>query len=345
MKIIALYPLLKEEINYRFLKISILSLYNIVDLIIILVDSSNKEIKFNERFLKKKKIKIYYLDKFKEKNIAQSDWTNEFYLRNTLLSIGRLNKGTHFIWLDCDEAFTHPFLNNGRKIIKRMKVGEKIQMQWLSMWKKYNYFRSDYKSVWSNLFKDFIVCDHPDYTFDQTILGAGRTPGKNTKDNAIILDPSKGAVMHFQFANWNNYRLKQAWYMCIETSKVKENIYKTNRKYFYTYYENFPKLSKIKSHLIKHLPKKYLNKIYLNTDDYWEKKFRDFFKRKKIKNFEQLNIWNNVVLKKIFFETENRYPNLNFFSKLNIFLFFVLENYRFLKKIIINNLKLKSSNC
>ena len=207
MKIIALYPLLKEELNYRFLKISIFSLYNIVDQIIILVDSSNKEIKFNEKFLKKKKIKIYYLDKFKGKNNAPNDYTNEFYLRDALLNTGRLNKGTHFIWLDCDEAFTYPFSKNGRKIISSMKVGEKIQLQWLSMWKKYNYFRADYKSVWSNLFKDFIVCDHPDYTFDKTILGIGRTPGKNTKDNVIRLDPQKGAVMHFQFANWNNYCL------------------------------------------------------------------------------------------------------------------------------------------
>ena len=157
-----------------------------------------------------------------------------------------------------------------------MKTGEKIQMQWLSMWKKYNYYRVDYKSVWSNSFKDFIVCDDKNYAFNNNFLHEARTQGNNNKDNTIILNPSKGAVMHFQFANWNNYKHKQAWYMCIETSKAKENIYKTNRKYFYTYYENFPKLLKIQSYLIKHLSKKYLNKIYLNTDDYWEKKFRDF---------------------------------------------------------------------
>jgi hypothetical protein len=82
----------------------------------------------------------------------------------------------------------------------------------------------------------------------------------------------------------------------------------------------------------------------LPNDDYWKKKFQDFFKKNKIRNFEQLNIWNNIILKKIFFESENRYPNLNIFSKLNIVLFYVLENYRLLKKIIINNTKLKSSN-
>jgi len=45
MKIIALYPLLREELNFQFLRISILSLYNIVDQIIILIDFSKKKIK------------------------------------------------------------------------------------------------------------------------------------------------------------------------------------------------------------------------------------------------------------------------------------------------------------
>ena len=55
MKIIALYPLLREEINFNFLKISILALYSIVDEIYIAVDYPNEDIKFNLNFFKKKK--------------------------------------------------------------------------------------------------------------------------------------------------------------------------------------------------------------------------------------------------------------------------------------------------
>ena len=55
MKIIALYPFLKEEINFRFLRISILGLYNIVDEIYVAVDYLNKDINFDTKFFKKKK--------------------------------------------------------------------------------------------------------------------------------------------------------------------------------------------------------------------------------------------------------------------------------------------------
>jgi len=55
MKIIALYPLLREELNFRFLEISILSLYRIVDEILIAVDYPNEHLKLNFSFLKKKK--------------------------------------------------------------------------------------------------------------------------------------------------------------------------------------------------------------------------------------------------------------------------------------------------
>lgn len=335
MKIIALYPLLREELNFRFLKISILSLYNIVDQIIILVDFPNKEIKFKKNIFKKKKIKIYYLNNFNRKTNAP---------REDLLKIGRQNKGTHFIWLDCDEAFTYPFVKNGRKIISNMKPGEKIQMQWLSMWKKFNYNRVDSKSIWSNSFKDFVVYDHPSYSFNSNVLHEARTQGNNTKDNSIILKPSMGAVMHFQFVNWENYQLKQAWYMCLEVTKMKESIKKINRKYFYTYFENFPKISRIKNQFIKYIPKKYFHEIYLDTNPYWEKRFRIFFKKNPIKNFEQLNIWHNKILSKIFFDIEQRYPEINFFNKFNIFVFFILENLRYYKRIFISNLRLKTSN-
>ena len=59
MKIIALYPLLREELNFRFLEISILSLYRIVDEILIAVDYPNDHLKLNFSFLKKKKLEFF----------------------------------------------------------------------------------------------------------------------------------------------------------------------------------------------------------------------------------------------------------------------------------------------
>ena len=59
--------------------------------------------------------------------------------------------------------------------------------------------------------------------------------------------------MHLQFINWKNYLFKQACCMCktlvIDKSRnFKSTIMDTgkiNRMYFYTYFENYPKLELI----------------------------------------------------------------------------------------------------
>jgi hypothetical protein len=330
MKIIALYPLLREEINFNFLKISILALYSIVDEIYIAVDYPNEDIKFNLNFFKKKKIKIFYLNKSAEtKRLTGTP-------RVELLRLGRKNKGTHFIWLDCDEVFTSPFTKNGRQIISNMKIGQKIQMRWLSMYKNYKYYRNDKKSIWSNLYKDFIVCDSPKYSLVTNVYHEPRTQGPNTLENTIKLDIENGAVMHLQFVNWNNFLLKAAWHMCMETLKMKYNYMSLNRKYFYVYFENFPSLKKIKMSWINHIPKILFNKINIDTQDYWNKRYNFFFKKNYILNFEQLNIWHNDILKKLFIKNTGRKPRLSFLSRLNLFLYCLLEYFRLAKKILFN---------
>lgn len=326
MKIIALYPLLREEINFNFLRISIKGLYNIVDEILIAVDYPNYEIKFNTNFLKKKKIKIFYLNRSVEsKRVTGTP-------RIELLRIGRKNKGTHFIWLDCDEVFTSPFTKNGRKIISNMKIGQKIQLRWLSMYKNYKYYRCDKKSIWSNMYKDFIVCDSPEYNLVTNVLHEPRTQGPNTLENTIKLPIEKGAVMHLQFVNWTNFLLKAAWWMCMEITKMKENPMVINRKYFYVYFENFPALKKIKLSWINHIPKFYFEKINIDTKDYWNKRYSYFFKKNSIFKFEQLNIWHNSILKELFVKNTGRIPRLSFLNRFNLFLYFFLEYLRLIKK-------------
>ena len=91
MKVVALYPFLREELNLRFLKISIQSLYKIVDEIIILIDHHNKHLDLKINIFLKKKIKIYYEHNRKRRAYAP---------RKKLLKLGRKHKGTHFIWLE-----------------------------------------------------------------------------------------------------------------------------------------------------------------------------------------------------------------------------------------------------
>ena len=329
MKIIALYPLLREEINFLFLRISILSLYNVVDEIFIAVDYLNSDINFDTQFFRKKKIKLFYLKK------SSNTKRKSYAPRIELLRIGRKNKGTHFIWLDCDEVFTFPFAKNGRKIISNMKVGQKIQMRWLSMYKDYKYYRNDKKSVWSNMYKDFIVCDSPLYNLKEVFLHEPRTQGPNTFENTIKLDLNKGAVMHLQFVNWSNFLLKASWYMCYEVSKTNQSSNLINRKYFYIYFENFPLLKKINMKWIRHIPKILLDNINMNTNDYWYKRYSSFFKMNSIFKFEQLNIWHNNILRKLFVEITGREPKLNFLSRLNLLLYFFLEYFRLTKRFFV----------
>lgn len=332
MKIIALYPLLREEINFRFLRISIISLYNIVDEICIAVDYFNQDIKFDTKFFKKKKIKIFYL-KSPSNNTRKSNAP-----RIELLRLGRKNGGTHFIWLDCDEVFTYPFSKNGRKIISNMTVGQKIQLRWLSMYKDFKYYRNDNKSIWSNMYKDFIVYDTSEYNLVKNLLHEPRTQGPNTLENTIKLDLNKGAVMHLQFVNWSNFLLKASWYMCMEIMRMKENIMFINRKYFYTSFENFPNVKKIKMSWVQHIPKILFYNLNIDTADYWYNRFSEFFKKNSILRFEQLNIWHNDILNKLFLQITGRKPRLSFLTRLNLFLYFFLEYFRFIKKFLINRL-------
>jgi hypothetical protein len=335
MKIVALYPFLKEEINALFLKISISSLYNIVDQVIILIDHHNKNVDLDLKFLKQKKISIYYTKNTQRKSYAP---------RDELLKLGRRNKGTHFIWLDCDEFFTYPFAKNGRKLISNLQIGEKIQLKWLNTWKNHRYYIDDKKNIYYHAYKDFIVYDSKGYAFPKKLIDEPRTQGVNVKEKTHFINIKDGAVIHLQFVNWNNFKLKQAWYMCWEFINLNSSAAKINRKYFYTYFNDFPKLKKINNKWIKNIPQKYFYKLNINTQNYWSLRFEELFHNKLIINFEQLNIWHNDILRKLFIRITKRNPSLNIFSRLNIFLFFVLENYRFIKKVIINNLKLKSGN-
>jgi hypothetical protein len=109
-----------------------------------------------------------------------------------------------------------------------------------------------------------------------------------------------------------------------------------NRKYFYVYFENFPSLKKIKMSWINHIPKILFNKINIDTQDYWNKRYNFFFKKNYILNFEQLNIWHNDILKKLFIKNTGRKPRLSFLSRLNLFLYCLLEYFRLAKKILFN---------
>lgn len=328
MKIIALYPVLQDRLNINFLKVSILSLYNFVDEIIVLFDTPNNKKKLKKDFFnKRKKISIYFSKRKQKKTNAPIQ---------ELLNIGRKHKGSHFIFLDADEAFTFSLGKNLKKILKNLKKGEKIQLHWMSVWKNHKYIRIDKKSVWSNIYKDFIYYDNKKDNFKEFYVDTNRTPGTNTSSKLKKIHNKYGGVMHLQFINWKNYLFKQAWYMCKTLVIDKSRNFKSttmdtgkiNRMYFYTYFENYPKLELIDKNEIYHIPKKFYKDLYIDNSKFWEKKFNFFFKKHDIKKFEDLNIWHISFLKNLFYKKVKRYPRKNISNKIIFFLFLILEIIR-----------------
>ena len=138
------------------------------------------------------------------------------FLRHDMLDAGRERGGTHFLCLDADEALTAPGREHLRRNMEKLEPGQKLMMQWLALWKDPTCYRDD-ESVWSNSFKDFAVADAPGLTWEGTWphRGVGRTPGTNA-DMLVRAEPDEGAVLHFQFAAWQMFQGKQAWYRCAE---------------------------------------------------------------------------------------------------------------------------------
>jgi len=324
MKLIALYGVLQDKLNINLLKISIASLYNTVDEVIILFDTPNNKNDRSLKYFNKKKISIYFSNRKKKT-------TNSPVAE--VLKLGRQHKGTHFIFLDSDEAFTYPLMKNIRKYVSNMKPGEKLVMDWISMWKKFDYYRCDKKSIWSNLSKDFVYCDNLKDKFLNSYLYYSRTPGK-LNNNFKHLSREEGAVMHFQFVNWKYYQSKQAWYMlCHSAISNKKNdidnknksLAAINRTHFFTYFENYPSTKKIKFMWQKHINNKFFKEKNKNNIIYWEKKFSLFFKKHDIAKYEQLNIWHISFLKKLFINKIKRNPKANFLNKIIFYLFIIKQ--------------------
>ena len=326
MKLIALYGVLQNKLNINLLKISIASLYNAVDEVIILFDTPNNKKDKLLKYFNKKKISIYFSKR--KKKITNSPVTE-------VLKLGRKHKGTHFIFLDSDEAFTYPLMQNIRNYAINMKPGEKLVMDWISMWKKFDHYRCDKKSIWSNLSKDFVYCDNLKDKFFNYYHDYGRTPGE-LNNNFKQLKREEGAIMHFQFVNWKNYQFKQAWNMChtalldkkYNADNKKKSLPAINRMYFFTYFENYPTTEKIKFIWQKHINIKFLKEINKDNSIYWKKKFSLFFKKQDIAKFEQLNIWHIPFLKKLFINKIKRNPKTSFLNKIIFYLFIVKQIFK-----------------
>jgi predicted O-methyltransferase YrrM len=151
-----------------------------------------------------------------ESIIGNDKWTyNEHNYRSKLLEEGRRIGGTHFIALDADEIFTSNLMDKDylRSRILSLKPQEQISLVWIQLWRTLYDYRHD-GSVWTDNYKPFIFCDDRTSGYADIKFHLGRTPNANWKSYRV--PGYEYGVMHFQFVNWRNLLIKQAWYRCLE---------------------------------------------------------------------------------------------------------------------------------
>lgn len=232
--------------------------------------------------------------------------------RKLLLGEGRKRGGTHFIWLDADEAFTSEFIHKGKEIISELKPGEKISMQWILLFGSQCEQRVD--GVWNNLYKDFIVYDQGDMDFDNKYISEARTEGKAS--NLIKIDPRDGAVLHFHLFNIQKSEAKQAYYRCLELLKGERGAKKINSSY---------SITSLKWVVTKPLDREKFEGLILPSPDFEKKDWHiqsiiDWFDQYGILFFEPLEIWHIQELKEEFIKRVGRVPYPKTYPRIIIYL-------------------------
>jgi glycosyltransferase involved in cell wall biosynthesis len=296
MKVIALMPVKNEE---WLLNLVLTQLKLFVDEIVVLDDHSTDN---TINILKSYDVII--------KHHTESTFSDSHSAtRQKLLDIGRKRGGTHFVFLDADEAFTTNFLNNFRSLLKTLKPGQKVLLEWLCLWKSAFKYRKD-NSVWSNNFKDFIFCDDGFSNYTDAKFHEGRTPEVNNEDNTIKIDTSQGAVLHFQFVPFKRFQMKQAHKRCRDIA-LDSNLdaIAVNRRYEITLDDNNAKCVDIPAHWIKNL--KGISKLKDADVGWYYQDILRFFSQKGIEFFEPLQIWHVPELYDEFVKQVGREPRSN----------------------------------
>ena len=236
-----------------------------------------------------------------------SDCRNDYSeSRQRLLDWGRERGGTHFVWLDADEVFTSNFMSSFKDVFLEMKPGQKLMMQWLCLWKDPHKYRED-GSVWSGLFKDFVFCDDGISSFKGGAqLHEGRTPGKRTKKNILEIPLGTGAVLHFQFAAFERFQMKQAFQRCRELFLCKEDPLALNNRYSITMDDSNAKCKDIPAGWLEGI--KGLEGLGKAGIDWYFLEIIRMFDKKGIAFFELLQIWHVPQLHDEFIKIVGREP-------------------------------------
>jgi hypothetical protein len=290
MKIIALMPVKNEE---WILPTTLEDLSRYIDDLVV-CDGSDED---NSRVV---------IKKYGGHLISESKTLDYSLWRSELLKKGRELGGTHFIWLDADESFTNNFHTNYIKILKSLKPGQAVTMEWICLWKSVFKQRFD-NSIWVKSYKDFIFCDDQISDFKTKVIHESRTPVIINNENLIKLSPKFGAVLHFQFVPFLRFQEKQAYMRCRELLISNREAPAINKDYSIT--NDNTKINTI------NVPRTWISDFQnlekieaLGNNHYYLKKIFNYFSEFGVEKFEPLDIWHIDALKDFFVNSLGRNP-------------------------------------
>ena len=228
-----------------------------------------------------------------ERIIEKKQWyRDEPGDRNAMLQAGREIGGTHFIVMDADEMFTANCADNYflRSRILELKSGDRLLLNWIQLWRSVSQYRFD-NSVWTWNYKDFIFADDGACSYQSDFINTRRTPGNLSGANKKIEGYEYG-VMHFQFVNWRNLLIKQAWYRCLEHIRNPQKpISEINTLYAPACDETNIHVEKAPNYWFNNYD--FFNAEIFNTPEVWrEKQILLWFQLHGKDFFADLDIWN-----------------------------------------------------
>lgn len=222
-KIVGLVQVRDEEI---FITNCLKGLAPYTDAIIILDDaSSDNTVSIIEKLVQECNIEIII------RNSEWKDW-DEKSNKTKLLDAARAIGGTHMIIMDADEMFTASCLKDDylRKKILALKPGDSMGCQLINLWRGLDVYRDD-DSVWLPHDLPRFFCDNGTAYYRKGYLHDGALP-KGLDGTYYISDDVNYGLLHFQFVNWENLLIKQAWYRCLEyLHNPKQSVQRINAIY------------------------------------------------------------------------------------------------------------------
>jgi FkbM family methyltransferase len=168
-----------------------------------------------------------------ERIIRKNEWLrDEPGDRNLMLQAGREIGGTHFIVLDADEMLSSNLLDNANltEAIRKLQPGDRLALNWIQLWRSIDEYRFD-NSVWTWNYKEIIFCDDARCSYSSEFIHTPRVPD-NLTGRGFKLEGYFAGLLHFQFVNWRNLLIKQAWYRCLERIREpNKSVEEINQRY------------------------------------------------------------------------------------------------------------------